>query len=115
MSHEHKTSDVRSPQSARVLVALWRFVRLFWAHVRLQWYLLTQGMWRGESAFSGWKKDKNEIGYLAATTGSIFDGTIKPVRVFWDEVSKPNTTLSHAGTSARKQDGAATGVGSGNS
>jgi hypothetical protein len=27
----------------------------------------------------------------------------------------PNTTLSHAGTSARKQDGAATGVGSGNS
>lgn len=27
----------------------------------------------------------------------------------------PNTTLSHAGTSAHKQDGAATGVGSGNS
>lgn len=32
-----------------------------------------------------------------------------------EAVPSPNKTLSHAGTSARKQDGAATGVGSGNS
>lgn len=78
--------------------ALWqrssvrRWFRLFSASIRLQWYLLTQGMWRGECAFTGWHKGSNRIGYLAATTGSIFDGTIKPVRIFWDEVSKPNET-----------------------
>jgi hypothetical protein len=69
---------------------LCRFVRLFWAQVRLQWYLLTQGMWRGECAFSGYAKGSDRLAYLAATKGSIFDGTIKPVRVFWDEISKPN-------------------------
>lgn len=36
-------------------------------------------------------------------------------RAIWEIDSSSNTTLSHAGTSARKQDGAATGVGSGNS
>lgn len=106
MTQMHATPDFRqSPCTFERASCVWRLVRLFRAHLRLQWYLLTRGMWRGECAFTGWKKDKNEIGYLAATTGSIFDGTIKPVRVFWDEVSKPNgPDVGRAGNHQPKQD-----------
>lgn len=55
----------------------------FLAHLRLHFYLLTQGMWRGESEFSVTDHHGNLI-FLAATTGSVWDDSIRAQRVFFD-------------------------------
>lgn len=60
-----------------------RWLRLVWATIRLNWYLLWRGMWRGECGYNLLWNDK--VVYLAASTGSVFDGSHKIVKVFWDE------------------------------
>ena len=62
-----------------------RFFRLAGIHIRCEWYLLTKGMHRGECKFCGWSKDTGKVSYIAATTGSIFDGTLVVKRVFLNE------------------------------
>jgi hypothetical protein len=65
-----------------------RFLKLFYAHIRLTLYLLRKGTWYGEMWFTGYSRDGNKIIYLASVTGSIWNGTIKPVKVFWDETKE---------------------------
>jgi hypothetical protein len=74
----------------RVRRTLHRLVRLFWAELRCEGYLLMRGMWRGESKFCAYHKDDGRLSFIAATTGSIFDGTIAVRHVFWNE-HEPNT------------------------
>lgn len=59
---------------------------LFKARLRLHFYLLFRGMWKGECAFEGQREGKTV--YIAATTGSIWNNTVKPTKVFLD-LTKP--------------------------
>lgn len=68
---------------------LQRLVRLLWADVRCEGYLIGKGFWRGECKFCGWHKDDGRLSFIATSTGSIFDGTLTVKRVFWNE-HEPN-------------------------
>lgn len=73
-----------------------RFFKYLWAYIKCDFYLLTQGMWKGESKLAGWGKDesKNQVIFIAATTGSIWDNSIQVKRVFWNEEQATNTNDS---------------------
>ncbi len=86
-------------------VPLPRLVRLLLAELRCEWYLITKGMWRGESKFCGWHKDDGRLSFIASATGSIFDGTLTVKRVFWSEHG-PNNKPQGRGASPRPAGGA---------
>lgn len=61
-----------------------RRLRIFWAHLRLQAYLLFLGMWRGECAF--WGGDtKDRTVTIGAVTGSALDESLSFKRIFFYE------------------------------
>lgn len=60
-----------------------RWLKLFWAHVRCEWYLFWVGMWRGECKCTS-------VGYgrttfIASVTGGFKTCDLQLVRCFWDE------------------------------
>lgn len=57
--------------------------KLLKAKWKCHWYLLFKGMWKGEEYFVGYDKS-DKVCFVAATTGSIWDGTIKPVKIFYN-------------------------------
>jgi hypothetical protein len=61
-----------------------RLVKIFWARVRLNCYLLRYGMWRGERWFASYCV-RGRLIYLATVTGSLKQDNIRHVKVFYDE------------------------------
>ena len=59
-----------------------RLLRLCGARLRCWWYLLCRGLWSGECEMRCWDKDRR-LCFIAAATGSMFDGTLKVTRVFY--------------------------------
>lgn len=64
--------------------------RVVVAHIRLFIYLTIFGIFKGECAFTGFDASGRAV-YIAATTGSIFDGTIRARRVFFDETKNADS------------------------
>jgi hypothetical protein len=76
-----------------IFAVIYRLVRLLWADLRCEGYLIARGMWRGECKLHGWHKDDGRLSFIATTTGSIFDGTLAVKRVFWNE-HDPNIEMN---------------------
>jgi len=58
-------------------------MKVFKAKLKCHLYLLFKGMWNGECFFRGWDKN-NKISIIAASTGSIWNGTIKLTKIFYN-------------------------------
>jgi hypothetical protein len=67
-----------------------RWGQILWARVRCHYYLLSQGMWRGEAEALGWDDD-GFIVIIAAARGSVKNMTMEYTRVFFDEMTRPET------------------------
>ena len=76
--------------------------KAIWANIRCDWYLLWNGMWKGECKFVAWHKKTNQVAYVAATTGSIWDGTIQVQRVFLNEAQEVDEKLHNKPTEGNK-------------
>ena len=61
-----------------------RILRLLWAILRCDTYLITRGMWRGECRFRA--SDLNgRIVRISAVTGSLWRQTLRETRVFFNQ------------------------------
>lgn len=68
------------------------FMKIFWAHVRCEFYLLTKGMWKGECKMVGYKSNNTTV--ICTITGSVLDGTAQLKKVFWPK--DPNERTEQA-------------------
>lgn len=59
-------------------------MKLFFAYIRAECYLLFKGMWRGECLYT--EADfKGNTTLVAAATGNIYNNTIKIEKVFYSD------------------------------
>ena len=73
---------------------LGRLWKIFKARLKCNWYLLIQGMWRGECEMLSYDGD-NELVFVAAVEGHLHDNSVKPIRIFYIKdcyEQKDNTT-----------------------
>jgi len=62
-----------------------RLIRLLWARIRCNVYLMFYGMWRGECEYTAYEAHTGRLIVVAASTGRILDDSIKLTREFWSE------------------------------
>jgi hypothetical protein len=61
-----------------------RWLKLLWAHVACDYYLLTVGMWIGECKILLYGLD-HKVSLIGTCTGSFFKKNVKLKRVFYQK------------------------------
>jgi len=61
-----------------------RLKEIMVAYLKLNWYLLTQGMWKGECGYTV-QHQNNHIVKIAAVKGSIRNFTFQVMKTFYEE------------------------------
>lgn len=60
-----------------------KFLMLLWARIRCNLYLLTQGMWKGESELRAYSREDGRLVLLASTKGKTIESKVS--KIFWDD------------------------------